>query len=118
MISPLPVVPLKPGSATRPLFGIEVDVVNEQGQPVPAGEEGYLVVKKPWPGMLRTIFKDPERYQSLYWGKFGDMYLAGDSARKDKDGYIWVIGRIAITATSRKSCSPRLRLPRSLPRRS
>ncbi len=94
MISPLPVVPLKPGSATRPLFGIEVDVVNEQGQPVPAGEEGYLVVKKPWPGMLRTIFKDPERYKSLYWGKFGDMYLAGDSARKDKDGYIWVIGRI------------------------
>jgi acetyl-CoA synthetase len=94
MISPLPITPLKPGSATRPLFGIEVDVVNEQGQSVQAGEEGYLVIKKPWPGMLRTIYGDPERYQSQYWGKFGNLYLAGDSARKDEDGYIWIIGRI------------------------
>ena len=94
MISPLPITPLKPGSATRPLFGIDADVVNDQGQPVPAGEEGYLVIKKPWPGMLRTILKDPERYKTQYWSKFGNMYLAGDSARKDKDGYIWVIGRI------------------------
>ncbi len=94
MISPLPVTPLKPGSATKPLFGIIADVVNEEGHPVAAGEEGYLVIKAPWPGMLRTIYKDPERYQTQYWGKYGNMYQAGDSARKDKDGYIWVIGRI------------------------
>jgi acetyl-CoA synthetase len=94
MISPLPITPLKPGSATHPLFGIDVDVVDEQGEPVPAGEEGYLVIKKPWPGMLRTIYKDPDRYEEQYWSKFGNMYQAGDSARKDKDGYIWVIGRM------------------------
>jgi acetyl-CoA synthetase len=94
MISPLPITPLKPGSATRPLFGIDVDVVNDDGTPVPAGEEGYLVIKKPWPGMLRTILNDPKRYTDQYWSKFGNMYQAGDSARKDKDGYIWVIGRM------------------------
>lgn len=94
MITPLPITPLKPGSATRPFFGIEVDVVNEQGHPVPVGEEGYLVVKKPWPGMLRSIYGDPERYASQYWGKFTNMYQTGDSARKDKDGYVWVIGRM------------------------
>jgi acetyl-CoA synthetase len=94
MISPLPITPLKPGSATRPLFGIEADVVDDHGQPVKAGEEGYLVIKKPWPGMLRTIYKDPDRYASQYWGKFGNLYQAGDSARKDNDGYIWIIGRI------------------------
>jgi acetyl-CoA synthetase len=94
MISPLPVTPLKPGSATRPLFGIDAEVVNDQGQPVPNGEEGYLVIKKPWPGMLRTIYRDPERYVQQYWGKFGNMYQTGDSARKDKDGYIWIIGRM------------------------
>ena len=71
-----------------------MDVVNEEGKPVPAGEEGYLVIKKPWPGMLRTIYSDPERYKNQYWGKFGNMYQTGDSARKDKDGYIWVIGRM------------------------
>ncbi len=94
MISPLPVTPLKPGSATRPLFGIEADVVSEDGTPVGPGDEGFLVIKKPWPGMLRTIYKDPDRYKEQYWGKYGNMYQAGDSARKDKDGYIWVIGRI------------------------
>ena len=94
MISPLPITPLKPGSATKPLFGIDADVVDDEGKPVPPGEEGYLVIKRPWPGMLRTIYRDPERYQSQYWGKFRDMYQAGDSARKDKDGYIWVIGRM------------------------
>jgi acetyl-CoA synthetase len=94
MISPLPVTPLKPGSATHPLFGIDADVVDEDGKPAPPGDEGYLVIKKPWPGMLRTIYRDPERYKSQYWGKFGNMYQAGDSARKDKDGYIWVIGRM------------------------
>jgi acetyl-CoA synthetase len=94
MISPLPITPLKPGSATKPLFGIDVDVVDDTGKPSAVGEEGFLVIKKPWPGMLRTIYRDPERYKEQYWGKYGDMYQAGDSARKDKDGYIWVIGRI------------------------
>jgi acetyl-CoA synthetase len=94
MITPLPVMPLKPGSATRPFFGIQADVVNEHGEPVPAGEEGYLVIKKPWPAMLRTIYNDPDRYKEQYWGKFGNLYQAGDSARKDEDGYIWVIGRM------------------------
>jgi acetyl-CoA synthetase len=94
MITPLPITPLKPGSATRPFFGIEADVVDESGKPIPPGEEGYLVIKKPWPGMLRTIYRDPERYQEQYWGKFGNMYQTGDSARKDEDGYIWVIGRM------------------------
>ena len=94
MITPLPITPLKPGSATRPFFGIDVDVVNDHGKSCAAGEEGYLVVKKPWPGMLRTIYRDPERFKIQYYGKFGDMYQTGDSARKDKDGYIWIIGRI------------------------
>ncbi|MCK5430652.1 MAG: acetate--CoA ligase, partial [Anaerolineales bacterium] len=94
MIAPLPITPLKPGSATHPLFGIDVDVVDEQGESVSPGEEGYLVIKKPWPGMLRNIYKDPERYIQQYWSKFENMYQTGDSARKDKDGYIWVIGRM------------------------
>lgn len=94
MITPMPITPLKPGSATHPFFGIDVDVVDEDGQPVAAGEQGYLVIKTPWPGMLRTIYKDPERYQEQYWDKFKSMYQTGDSARKDKDGYIWVIGRM------------------------
>jgi len=94
MITPLPITPLKPGSATRPFFGIDADVVDENGQPVAANEEGFLVVKKPWPGLLRTVYKDPERYSQQYWGRFGNMYETGDSARKDEDGYIWVIGRM------------------------
>ena len=94
MITPLPITPLKPGSATRPFFGIEVDVVNEDGQPVSPGEEGYLVIKRPWPGMLRTVYRDPERYREQYWDKFKTMYQTGDSARKDEDGYIWLIGRM------------------------
>ena len=76
------------------LFGIDVDVVDNNGNPAAAGEEGILVIKKPWPGMLRTVLNDPDRYKQQYWSRFGDMYEAGDSARKDKDGYIWVIGRI------------------------
>ena len=96
MITPLPSVPLKPGSATRPFPGIEVDIVDEDGNPVPPGTDGMLVVKGPWPGMLRTIYGDPERYVSQYWARFRDKgyYLAGDSARRDEDGYFWVIGRI------------------------
>jgi acetyl-CoA synthetase len=94
MISPLPITPLKPGSATRPLFGIDVDVVDEDGKSVTPGDEGILVIKKPWPGMLRTVLNDPDRYKEQYWSRFGNMYEAGDSARIDKDGYVWVIGRI------------------------
>ncbi len=94
MITPIPITPLKPGSATRPFFGIEIDVVDETGKSVDAGGEGFLVVKKPWPAMLRTVYKDPERYKNQYWSRFGTMYEAGDSARKDEEGYIWVIGRL------------------------
>ncbi|MGE0495330.1 MAG: acetate--CoA ligase [Vulcanimicrobiota bacterium] len=94
MIAPLPCVPLKPGTATRPLPGIEADVVNEDGKPVAAGEDGYLVVKKPWPSMLRTLYKNPDLYKEVYWSKIDGMYTTGDSARKDEDGYIWIVGRM------------------------
>lgn len=96
MITPLPVTPLKPGSATKPFFGNEVAVVDEKGNEVPAGEEGKLVIKAPWPAMARTIYKDPERYEDIYWKDYKDKgwYKAGDSARIDEDGYIWIIGRI------------------------
>jgi acetyl-CoA synthetase len=96
MITPLPVTPLKPGSATLPFPGVEVDVVDEEGEPVPPNEEGFLVIKTPWPAMLRTIYGDPDRYVDQYWGRFAEQgwYLPGDSAKKDEDGYIWVIGRI------------------------
>jgi acetyl-CoA synthetase len=94
MITPLPVVDLKPGSATRPFPGVEAEVVDEHGVPVAAGEEGYLVLKKPWPAMLRTIYKDPDRYVAQYWSKYPGKYFTGDSARKDKDGYFWIIGRV------------------------
>jgi len=94
MITPLPITSLKPGSATNPFFGVEIDVVDGEGKPVSAGEEGFLVIKRPWPGMLRTLYKDPDRYKEQYWAKFKDMYQTGDSARRDSDGYVWVIGRI------------------------
>jgi acetyl-CoA synthetase len=94
VITPLPVTPLKPGSGTKPFFGHEAEVVDDDGNPVPPGEEGYLVLKRPWPSMLRTVYGDDERYIKQYWGKFGNMYQTGDSARKDKDGYIWIIGRM------------------------
>jgi acetyl-CoA synthetase len=96
MISPLPCVPLKPGSATRPLPGIMVDVVSDDGRSCGPNEDGLLVVKRPWPGMLRTVYGDPERYVTQYFERFRKQgwYLTGDSARKDADGYIWIIGRI------------------------
>jgi acetyl-CoA synthetase len=94
MITPLPVVDLKPGSATRPFPGVEAEVVDEHGVPVAAGEEGYLVLKRPWPAMLRTIYKDPDRYVAQYWSKYPGKYFTGDSARMDKDGYFWIIGRV------------------------
>ncbi len=94
MITPTPVVPLKPGSGTRPYFGQEAEVVNEQGEPVGVDEEGYLVLKQPWPAMLRTIYKDPERYVKQYWSKYPGKYTTGDSAKVDGDGYYWIIGRV------------------------
>jgi acetyl-CoA synthetase len=96
MITPLPSMPLKPGSATLGFPGVAVDVVDDEGKSVPVGEEGYLVIKSPWPAMLRTVYKDPDRYVEQYWSRFDEQgwYLPGDSAKKDEDGYIWVIGRI------------------------
>lgn len=94
MITPTPTVPLKPGSGTRPFFGQEAEILNEEGQPLPDGEEGYLVLKNPWPAMLRTIYGDPERYVKEYWSKYPGKYLTGDSAKRDKDGYFWIIGRV------------------------
>jgi acetyl-CoA synthetase len=95
MISPLAgVVPLKPGSATRPLPGIFADVVDEAGNSVPPGGGGYAVLTKPWPGMLRGIWGDDDRYRETYWSKYGDRYFAGDGARKDGDGDFWFMGRV------------------------
>ncbi len=95
MISPLPgATPTKPGSATRPLPGIAADVVLKDGTPCKANEGGFLVIKKPWPSMLRTIFGDHERFVKTYFGEVAGCYFAGDGARKDEDGYFWVMGRV------------------------
>ncbi len=93
MISPLPISLLKPGSVAKPLPGIEADVVDNEGNPVPPGKGGHLVIKNPWPSMLRTLYNDPERYKETYWEKIPGFYLAGDVARKDEDGYFWIQGR-------------------------
>ncbi len=96
MISPVPgieLVPLKPGSATLPLPGIDAEVVDESGNPVSACTKGYLVIKKPWPGMLMDIYKDPARYADTYWTRFKGMYYTADYAMKDQEGYFWLLGR-------------------------
>jgi len=94
MITPTPVVPLKPGSGTRPFFGQQAEIVDENGKPVADGEEGYLALLRPWPAMLRTVYGDDERYVRQYWSKYPGKYTTGDSAKRDKDGYFWVIGRV------------------------
>jgi acetyl-CoA synthetase len=95
LITPLPgVITTKPGSATRPFPGIEASVVDEEGKDVPLGGGGYVVIKSPWPGMLRGIWGDDERYKATYWEKYGNMYFAGDGARIDEDGYYWFMGRV------------------------
>jgi acetyl-CoA synthetase len=94
MITPMPCTPLKPGSGTKPFPGIIADVVDEAGNSVKPNEEGFLVIKTPWPSMLRTIWNDPDKYVNQYWSKYPGMYLTGDSARKDEDGYFWIIGRV------------------------
>ncbi len=95
MISPLPgAVPTKPGSATLPLPGVVADVVTREGKSVPAGSGGLLVLKRPWPAMARTIYNDPERFVKQYWSDIPGMYFTGDGARKDADGYFWMMGRV------------------------
>src|SRR5947208_3223391 len=95
MITPLPgATPTKPGSATKPFPGIEADVMTRDGKSVGPSEGGYLVINRPWPGMLRTIYGDDERYRQQYWSQIDGVYFAGDGARKDQDGYFWIMGRI------------------------
>jgi acetyl-CoA synthetase len=95
MITPLPgAIPTKPGSCTLPFFGVVPDVVTMEGKPVPLGSGGFLIIRKPWPGMLRNIWGDPQRYQEQYWSQIPGFYFTGDGARKDKDGYFWVMGRV------------------------
>jgi acetyl-CoA synthetase len=95
MMSPLPgAIPTKPGSCTKPLPGVIPAILNEQGQPVEPGRGGWLVITKPWPGMLRGIWGDDARYKEQYWSKAPHNYLAGDNARCDADGYYWIMGRI------------------------
>jgi acetyl-CoA synthetase len=91
-ISPLPITPLKPGSATKPLPGITAEIYNEKGESI-TNAGGSLVQITPWPAMFRGLYKDPERYKEVYWNKYPNIYLTGDMARKDKDGYFWIQGR-------------------------
>ena len=95
MISPLPgVTPTKPGSATLPFFGVVAEVVDDQGQPVPRNSGGKLVLRKPWPSMLRGIWGDTQRFSEVYWKEVPGSYFTGDGCRQDKDGYFWIVGRI------------------------
>ena len=95
LISPLPAATtLKPGSATFPLPGVGADVVDDQGNPVPIPGGGYLVLTRPWPAMLRGIWGDPERYRDTYWSRFEGKYFAGDGAKRDEEGYYWLLGRV------------------------
>jgi acetyl-CoA synthetase len=95
LITPLPgAIPTKPGSATLPFFGVDAAVVDESGEEVGANVGGKLIIRKPWPSMLRTIYGDRERYRKQYWSEFKGRYLTGDGARRDADGYFWIVGRI------------------------
>ncbi len=95
MITPLPgATTTKPGSATLPLPGIDMDILTREGEPVGPNQGGYLVIKRPWPSMLRTIWGDDERYRQQYWSQIENIYFAGDGARRDEDGYFWIMGRI------------------------
>jgi len=97
MVSPLPgATTTKPGSCTYPFFGVDIAVVDEAGEELPNGQGGFLVIKQPWPSMLRTLYGDDERFKEVYWKRFEKQgyYLAGDGAVKDKDGYLWILGRI------------------------
>lgn len=95
MISPFPgATPLKPGSCALPFPGVDAEVVDRKGNPVPWGETGLLVIRRPWPGMLSTLYGDPEKYKEAYWSQIPGMYFTGDGARRDKDGYFWILGRV------------------------
>src|SRR5262245_12392858 len=95
MITPLPeATPTKPGTATLPFFGVWPEVVDDKGNPVPRNTGGKLVIRKPWPSMLRGIWGDPQRYKETYWREFKGAYFTGDGCRQDKDGYFWIVGRI------------------------
>jgi acetyl-CoA synthetase len=95
LIAPMPgAVPCKPGSATLPLPGVMAEVVDLHGTPVTAEKEGLLIIRKPWPSMLRTLWGDPQRYEENYWKRIPGAYLTGDAARRDADGYFWVLGRV------------------------
>jgi acetyl-CoA synthetase len=95
MITPLPGITVcKPGSATRPFPGVAADVLDDQGNSVPAGAGGYLVLTRPWPAMMRTIYGDPDRYVQQYWSRYPGIYFTGDGAKRDEDGYFWIVGRI------------------------
>jgi acetyl-CoA synthetase len=95
LITPLPgITTLKPGSATKPFPGVDAAVFDDRGEEVPPGSGGYLVLKRPWPAMLRGIFKDPDRYLETYWSRFPGVYFAGDGVRIDEDGDLWLMGRV------------------------
>jgi acetyl-CoA synthetase len=95
MISPLPgAIPAKPGSCTRPLPGVAAEIVDRNGDPVPDNSGGLLVVKRPWPAMLRTVYGDDERYRQQYWSQIPHCYFTADGARRDEDGYFWIMGRV------------------------
>src|SRR5690606_18971231 len=94
MCTGIETIPMKPGSDTFPVPGGEVDVVDESGKPVPPGTKGYIVVRKPWPGMLLSLWGDDEKYRQTYWSRFEGMYYyPGDYALVDHDGYMWLLGR-------------------------
>ncbi len=96
MISPLPgleTIPLKPGSATLPIPGVDISVVDEFGSEVPPNTKGYLIIKNPWPGMLLTLWGNDKKYKNVYWSKYSNCYYPGDYALKDNDGYLWLLGR-------------------------
>ncbi len=96
MLSPLPgleTIPLKPGSATLPIPGVDIAVVDEEGKDVEANTKGFLVIRKPWPGMLLTLWGDDEKYKTVYWSKYANSYYSGDYAIRDEDGYFWILGR-------------------------
>jgi acetyl-CoA synthetase len=95
MMTPLPgATPLKPGTVTLPFFGVVPEILSKEGKVCKPNEGGYLVIKEPWPSMLRTIYKDDERYKKQYWSEYHGLYFTGDGARKDKDGYYWIMGRV------------------------
>ena len=95
LITPLPgVTTTKPGSATVAFPGVEAEIWDQSGNPVPKGSGGYLVLKSPWPAMLRTVYGDPDRYVAQYFSKFKDTYFTGDGAKWDTDGYFWIMGRV------------------------